>query len=94
VWTVCFCSGDQVFSAIEISPPDVIRVLSPENRRKMNDRRNVLHGWLQRIHIEKIAFNGRSSSGNFLARPYERTAVNTRIDEPSQKPRTPAQKGP
>jgi hypothetical protein len=83
-----FRSGDQVFRAIEIGSPDVILILSPENRGKMNDRRNALHGLLQRIRIEKIAFHGGRSGGNFLARPYKRTAVHAGIDEPSQKPRT------
>src|SRR6202041_4172311 len=79
LWGVCFRSGDQVFCAIEIAPPDVIRILSSENRSKMNDRRNVLHSWLQRSHFEKITFHGRSSSWSFFARPHERTAVRTAI---------------
>jgi hypothetical protein len=87
LWSVCFRSGDQVFRAIEISPPDVILILSPENRSEMNDRRNALDGLLQRTRIQKIAFNASSSSGNFFARPYERTAVYAGIDEPPQKPR-------
>jgi hypothetical protein len=57
LWSVCFRSGDQVFCAIEISPPDVILILSPENRGKMNDRRSALHGLLQPISIEKVAFH-------------------------------------
>jgi hypothetical protein len=28
LWSVCFRSGDQVFYAIEISPPDIILILS------------------------------------------------------------------
>jgi hypothetical protein len=40
-------SGDQVLRAIQISPPDVIFILSPENRGQMNDRRSALHGSLQ-----------------------------------------------
>ena len=83
LWSVCFRSGDQVFCAIETSPPDVILILSPENRSKMNDRRNVLHGRLQRSQFEKIAFHGRSSSTSFFAGPHERTAVHTSIDEAS-----------
>ena len=44
LWSVGFRRGDQVFRAIEIGSPDVILILSPENRGKMNDRRNALHG--------------------------------------------------
>ena len=88
LWGVGFRSGDQVFRAIEIGSPDGILIPSPENGGKMNDRRNALHGLLQRIPIQKIAFDGTSSSGDFLARPYERTAVYAGIDEPPQKPRT------
>jgi len=87
LWSIRFRSGDQIFCAIEISPPDLIVILSPENRGKMNDRRNSLYGLLQRIRFEKIAFHASGSSGNFLAGPYKRTAVYARIDEPSQKPR-------
>ena len=47
LWSVRFRSGDQVLCAIQISPPDVILILSPENRGQMNDRRNALHGSLQ-----------------------------------------------
>ena len=81
---MCFRSGYQVFRAIEISPPDVILILSPKNRGKMNDRRNALCGLLQRIRFEKIAFHGCSSGGNFLSRPYERAAVHAGVDEPRQ----------
>ena len=66
LWSVCFRSGDQVFRAIEISPPDVILILSPKNRSKMNDRRNALYGLLQRIRIEKIAFQGLAPAGSSL----------------------------
>jgi hypothetical protein len=69
--------------AIEISQPDVILILSPKNRGKMNDRRNALYGWLQRSRFEKIAFHGCSSSRSFFARPHERTAVHPSIDEAS-----------
>jgi hypothetical protein len=85
---VFFRSGDQVFRAIEIGSPDVILILSAENRGKMNDRRNALHGLLQRIRMEKIAFYRRRSSGNFFAWPYERAAMHARIDETPQQPRT------
>jgi hypothetical protein len=88
LWSVVFRSGDQVFRAIEIGSPDVILILSPENRGEMNDCRNVLHGLFQRIRIEQIAFYRCRSSGKFLAPPYKRTAVHAGIDEPSQKPRT------
>jgi hypothetical protein len=47
LWSVRFRSGDQVLCAIQISPPDVILILSSENRGQMNDRRNALHGSLQ-----------------------------------------------
>ena len=59
LWSVGFRSGDQVFRAIEIGPPDVILILSPKNGGKMNDRRNALYGLLQRIRIRKIAFHSR-----------------------------------
>lgn len=88
LWSVCFRSGDQVFRPIEISQPDVILILSPKNSNKMNDRQNALYGLLQRIRFEKIAFHGRSSGRNLLARPYQRTAVHAGVDEPPQKPRT------
>jgi hypothetical protein len=78
---VGFRSGDQVVRAIEIGSPDIILILRPENRGKMNDRGNGLHGLLQRIRIEKIAFYRRRSTGSFLAWPYERTAVHAGIDE-------------
>jgi hypothetical protein len=47
LWGLHLRSGDQVFCAIPISAPDVILILSPENRSKMNDRGNSLHGSLQ-----------------------------------------------
>jgi hypothetical protein len=83
LWSVGFRCGDQVFRAIKIGSPDIILILSPEDRGKMNDCRNTLHGLLQRIRIEKIAFHKRGSSGNFLTRPYKRTAVHAGIDEPA-----------
>jgi hypothetical protein len=76
------------FSCHRIGSPDGILILSPENCGKMNEGRNTFHGLLQRIRIEKIAFNAGRSGGKFLAWPYERTADHAGIHEPSQKPRT------
>ena len=92
LWSVGFRSGDQVFRAIEISPPDIILVLSPENRGKMNDRRNTLDGMLQRIRIEKIAFHGDRSGGNFLARPYTPASTNRRKSREPTSPVPPVTK--
>jgi len=76
-WSVGSRNGDQVFRAIEIGSPDVILILSPENRGKMNDCRNALDGLLQRIRIEKIAFHRRGSSGNFAAIFFVRRSTQT-----------------
>jgi hypothetical protein len=63
-----FAAAIRFFVPSRLNSPDVILILSPENRSEMNDRRNVFHGWLQRSHFETITFHGRSSSRSFFAR--------------------------
>ena len=59
----------------------------PKDGSKVNDRRDALHGLLQRIRVEQVTLYARSSRRNFLARPHERAAVDPSIHETAQKAR-------
>ena len=87
---VRFRSGDQVFRAIEISPPDIILILrSGSQSRDQRSEENNNMALLQPIRMAKIAFDGRVPGGKGLARPYKRTAVPAGVDEAPAKATSP-----
>jgi hypothetical protein len=81
------CRGDKVARAVEIGSPDIVLILSPKNRRKVNDRRDAFDGAPQRIRIEQVALHARGSDRNFLARSHERAAADSSIHETVQQAR-------
>jgi hypothetical protein len=87
VWGMRLRSGNEIARAVEIGAPNRIGIRSSQNRGKVHDRRDALHGLLQRIGVEKVALQGRGSSRKFLARPYERAAADASVHEPPQKAR-------
>ena len=51
------CGGNEVASALEIGPPDLIYALRSQNRSQMNDGLHAHHSPGQRFPIQPITFN-------------------------------------
>jgi hypothetical protein len=95
--SVCLRRRNQVLRSIEVRSPDVIVILSPKNRRKMNDCRNALGRLLQRGRLQQIAFHTCHSNRSFLARSHQRTqskpaSTNRRKSPEPTSPVTPVTK--